>query len=379
MLGVDPAKPSPRGTPGQINPFYCAMVQELDYYVGIIFDYLEETEDPRRPGHSLSENTYLIFTSDNGGMEGTPSEVFTDNYPLDRGKISAMEGGTRVPLIITGPGIGTGIQSDVMVNGLDFYPTILSMTGIKKPKTKHLDGCDLTPLLLQNPKDPSLVKETDGSVRESMVWHFPHGVALESTIRIGDYKLIRNYDYVNNPGTHELELYRLYETMDGKQVRRDIEEAKDLSAAMPEKATAMNKQLAEILTEMKASYPYYNPAFENELPNKEKVPTVLSSEQTGDIVHFTFQDNGAKVLRADLIYTQTGGKGRSATWFLAPAKLESDNKVSAVLPKGSTHYLINLVDENNYLVSYPEAVSTIAQQKKTFPGNASIALPNENY
>ena len=42
-LGVDPAKTAKQSTPGQINPFYCAMVQELDYYVGVIFDYLEET------------------------------------------------------------------------------------------------------------------------------------------------------------------------------------------------------------------------------------------------------------------------------------------------------------------------------------------------
>ena len=69
-LGVDPANPPPRGTPGQKNPFYCAMVEELDYYIGRVFDYLEQTDDPRWPGHKLSENTYIIFTSDNGGMEG---------------------------------------------------------------------------------------------------------------------------------------------------------------------------------------------------------------------------------------------------------------------------------------------------------------------
>ena len=51
-------------------------------------------------------------------MEGGPNERYTDNNPLDRGKISAKEGGTRVPLIITGPGIAPGVQSNVMVNGL---------------------------------------------------------------------------------------------------------------------------------------------------------------------------------------------------------------------------------------------------------------------
>ena len=66
------------------------MVEELDYYLGKVFNYLDQTDDPRWPGHKLSENTYLIFTSDNGGMEGHPGEIYTDNYPLDRGKISLM-------------------------------------------------------------------------------------------------------------------------------------------------------------------------------------------------------------------------------------------------------------------------------------------------
>ena len=188
---------------GQTNPFYCAMVEELDYYVGKLFQTLETTEDPRWPGHMLNENTYIIFTSDNGGMERVPGQNITDNYPLDRGKISAMEGGTRVPLIITGPGIPTGVESDVMINGLDFYPTILSWTGTQKPDGKRFDGCNISELLQTDPADPSLVKEADGSVRDTMMWHFPNSVALESTIRIGDYKLIRNYDHVNNPGSTE--------------------------------------------------------------------------------------------------------------------------------------------------------------------------------
>ena len=151
-LGVErPADNQGWTKKGQNNPFYCAMVEELDYYMGKVFNYLNNTEDPRWPGHKLVENTYIIFTSDNGGMEGHPREVITDNYPLDKGKISLMEGGTRVPLIITGPGIKEGIESDVMVNGLDFYPTLLTLTGTPKPDGKNLDGADLKDLLLNNP------------------------------------------------------------------------------------------------------------------------------------------------------------------------------------------------------------------------------------
>ncbi len=362
-LGVKrPENPQEWKGEGQTNPFYCAMVEQLDYYVGKLFDYLESTNDPRWPGHMLSENTYIIFTSDNGGMEGHPGEIITDNYPLDKGKISVMEGGTRVPLIITGPGIKTGVDSDVMVNGLDFYPTILSLVGAERPAGEHFDGCDLSPLLLKDPTDPSLVRETGGNVRDTMVWHFPNSAALESSIRIGDYKLVHNYNHVNNPKVRELELYRLYDSGAGKQVRVDIEEAMDLVESMPEKTQRMYKRLTESLTKMKASYPYYNPHCPRPLPNKEKVCAVLAHKQTGDFVEVTYRQNGAKVLRANLIYTLNGGH-RYEEWFRTPAALVPGMKVRAKLPKGTTHYFINLIDENNFLRSYPEVLDEATRFK----------------
>jgi arylsulfatase A-like enzyme len=355
-LGVELPENSNEWTgEGQTNPFYCAMVEELDYYVGRLLKYLDETEDPRWPGHSLRENTYLIFTSDNGGMEQHPGEIITDNFPLARGKISAMEGGTRVPLIIRGPGIAANVQSDVMVNGLDFYPTILALAGIEQPAEKHLDGADLSALLKKDPTNPELVHQVDGRVRDTMVWHFPNSIALESTLRVGDWKLVRNYDHLNNKHASELELYRLYDTQDGQQNRGDIEEANNLADSMPEKAQALNAKLSEILTEMKASYPYYNPDFKHPLPNKDKVCTIKLHTQVGDRVEFTYQENGSKVVRANLIYTLNGGT-RYEEWFRQPADLLGASKVSAQLPAGTTHYFINLIDEHNFLQSYPKVM-----------------------
>ncbi len=357
---------------GQSNPFYCAMVEMLDHYVGRIFDYLEQTDDPRWPGHKLVENTYIIFTSDNGGMEGSRTQIITDNYPLDRGKISLMEGGTRVPLIITGPGIAKGVESDVTVNGLDFYPTLLSLAGAKPPADKRLDGCDLAPLLKQDPTDPRLVKEADGSVRDTMVWHFPNSTALESTIRVGDYKLIRNYDHLNNPNNVPLELYRLYNSESGRPERVDLEEQKNLADSMPEKARQMNARLTEILTGMKASYPYYNPHGSRAPATKTRVCTVLSHKQTGDTVEVAYRENGAEVVRANLIYTLNGGR-RYEEWFRIPATLVDGNKAVARLPKGATHYFLNLIDENNFLRSYPEildAKRVSKAQLKNFAGRA---------
>lgn len=366
-LGIDPANPPMKDTPGQQNPFYCAMVEELDHYIGIIFDHLDTAEDPRWPGHRLSENTYVIFTSDNGGMEGSPKERYTDNEPLARGKISAMEGGTRVPLLIAGPGIPAGVQTDVMANGLDFYPTVLAMTGTPRPTKKSLDGCDLLPLLTKDPTDPQLVKHDDGTTRESMVWHFPHGGALESTIRVGDYKLVRNYDHVNNPETAALELFQLYDSTDGEARRIDIEESRNLAASRPELTNRLNSQLTAELTEMKASYPYYNPACAAPLPSSDKVCTVISHEQEGKNVRFAFREQGARVVHADLIYSLNGGQ-RYEEWFRQSANLQQNGTVIAELPAGTTHYYLNLIDENQFLTSYPIVVGD--RKKKSYADSA---------
>jgi uncharacterized sulfatase len=286
-------------------------------------------------------------------MENIFGQTITDNYPLDRGAMSLMEGGTRVPLIIAGPGIRPEVDSEVMVNGLDFYPTILALAGAKKPEGKKLDGLDISPLLKGDAANASLVREADGKPRDTMVWHFPNSVALESSIRIGDYKLVRNYDYIRNPSSPPLELYRLYNSERGKPQRVDIEEAKNLAAEMSDRAVAMNKRLAEILAEMGASFPYHNPHFKYELPNKEKVPTILSQELKEQTVQIIYQDNGAKVTNAHLLFTTNGGEAFEE-WFRIPASIIPDNKVVAELPKGTTHYVIDLIDQNNFLVSYPD-------------------------
>ncbi|MGJ8640965.1 MAG: sulfatase [Opitutaceae bacterium] len=357
-MGVDPKKVLTRDEDGQLNPFYGAMVESLDYYVGQVFKYLETTEDPRWPGHMLSENTYIIFTSDNGGMEGGSKERYTDNHPLDRGKISAREGGTRVPLIIVGPNIPAGVQTDVLANGLDFYPTILSMVGAQKPAGKHLDGSDLFPLLTQDPTDASLVKAADGSARDSMMWHFPHGSAMESTLRIGDYKLIRKYDPVKIAANESLELYRLYDSSTEKQVRVDIEEARNLAKTMPEKAQEMNRELSQILLEMAASFPSYNPNYARDFPNKERVPTVVSHELKGRKIAVKFKNNGAGLSHANLIYTLNGGE-KYEEWFRLPNLPIENDTVTAKIPKGTTHLFINLIDTNNFLVSYPELTAAM--------------------
>ena len=371
-LGVDfPADPGEWTLEGQKNPYYCAMVETLDHYVGQLVGFLETTDDPRNPGHKLIGNTYIFFTSDNGGMEGTGKEVITDNAPLDRGKMSAKEGGVRVPFLVAGPGISAGKESDVMVNGLDFYPTILSMAGIAKPEGKNLDGADLLPLLTGAVDNPSLVLDHHGKPRTEMVWHYPHpgATSYQSALRAGDFKLIRNYE-THSGQVPPLELYRLAESKNGKTARVDFEEAKNLAEELPEQAAALDARLTEILAEMKASLPYWNPDCKFSLPNKEKAPSVTGYSVDGRKLTATFRENGARVVRADVIYAIHGGE-KAEEWFRAFGEIDN-GVVKASLPPEATHAYINLVDENHFLVSHPKAVPD--PDKGDTYANAAIPL-----
>ena len=65
---------------------------------------------------------------------------------------------------------------------------------------------------------------------------------------------------------------------------------------------------------------------------------------------------------ANLLYTLDGGT-KGEEWFRLPANLASETTATAILPKGTSHYLINLIDENNFLVSYPELLGIREYEK----------------
>ena len=81
------------------------MTYDLDEGLGILLKKLKELD--------IEDNTYIIYMSDNSSVPNIPGAKKYDksyNYPLSRGKWDAFEGGVRVPLIVSGPGIQRGLR-----------------------------------------------------------------------------------------------------------------------------------------------------------------------------------------------------------------------------------------------------------------------------
>ena len=215
----------------QKNAKYAAMVESVDDSTGQILDTLEELK--------LAENTLVIFTSDNGGLDNKDNP--TNNAPLRSGKGYAYEGGIRVPFLVRWPGvIAAGKVSDTPVCSIDIFPTILEAAEVAQPADRPIDGLSL----LSHLKSGGETKVD----RETLIWHFPHyrhAPGPYSIIRKGDLKLIKFW-------TGPRELFDL---------AADLGETKNLADSMPEKVKALEAELMENLKKQEAKLPRKNPEF----------------------------------------------------------------------------------------------------------------------
>ena len=136
----DTAKDAMEWTMGGSPETYAAMMKSMDDAVGKIIQTLDE--------QSLSANTVVIFTSDNGG------ERFSDNSPYKDRKMSLWEGGIREPAFVRWPGkIKEHSITNQVVTTMDWTATILSLAGGKPDPNFPLDGMDLSQILTGKKKE----------------------------------------------------------------------------------------------------------------------------------------------------------------------------------------------------------------------------------
>ena len=179
-----------------------ALIEHMDDGIGQVLEAIE--------ANGYSENTLIVFASDNGGQ----LNVGASNGALRDGKQSMYEGGLRVPAAVVWPGVvASGSVSDYHALTMDIYPTLLDVAGV--PLTHFIDGRSFLPTLYgenQSWEERYLFfSRREGNLRFN-------GKTIEA-VRHGPWKLLQNSPFA------PLELYNLEE---------DPLETTDLSAEEPD-------------------------------------------------------------------------------------------------------------------------------------------------
>lgn len=219
---------------------YLTMIEGMDKSLGDIMDYLET--------NNLTQNTIVIFMSDNGGHNSVGNITkngisYAHNYPLRGAKGSAYEGGIREPMMVKWPGITTpNTTTDEPVIIEDFFPSILEMAGVKNYTTiQQRDGISFIPIL----KNPTTYTNKD----RELYWHFPNkwgetadGSETYSSIIKNEYKFIYRWK------TGAMELYNIKNDIGEKNNlinssnSVDIAKAKELATKLSNYLRSVNAQ-----------------------------------------------------------------------------------------------------------------------------------------
>ena len=192
---------------------YGDVVQELDWSVGQVLDAVRRND--------LTDNTVIVFTSDNGPFpEGSTGG-------LRGGKGTAWGGGYRVPFIARWPGqIRAGSIADAMAMNIDLLPTFATIAGVSPPGTTHLDGKNILPVMLG---------KTDASPHEVLYFFNNERIAA---LRTQDWKMVVQASYRDiQRRLPEHNVLLLFD------MRRDPQERYSMAAHRPDKWQELQAQL----------------------------------------------------------------------------------------------------------------------------------------
>jgi arylsulfatase A-like enzyme len=161
---------------------------EVDRQVARIVDALREKEE--------LGNTYLVFTSDNGYLDG--------DHRIEFGKLLAYEPAAQVPLLIRGPGIGAGETSDALVANVDLAPTIAQLAGAQP--TLDVDGHSLIPLARNPDRSSDRALLLESLVRDRSTYYgYPYAAVRNGHFLYVDYSTGDEELYNLNKDPYELD------------------------------------------------------------------------------------------------------------------------------------------------------------------------------
>jgi len=217
------------------------MMKDLDVGVGRLLEKLDDLD--------ITNNTIVLFTSDNGGLGAR-------NLPHRGGKADPYEGGIRVPLVIRWPDrVTAGTMTDDVVTSSDYFRTLATLTGASVDSTAAPDSEDFSLVLFDRPR----------AERAPIVFHFPHYRGKDgkawmhpwSVVRSGDYTYIHYWEAELAPElAKEKNLsHELYDVVN------DPAQGNNLINTEKEKAASLKGYLLTWLRGNKAQIPALNPTY----------------------------------------------------------------------------------------------------------------------
>ena len=236
--------------PGQQHrdPHYAGVLYDLDASVQVVLDKIDSL--------GLADNTVVVFTSDNGGIQQSSQE------PLRGSKGCYYEGGIRVPFIVHWPGtVKPESVCNVPTVNVDLYPTFLDIAQSEVPEGVELDGESLVPLLCGG----------TSLQRESVFWHFPGylNAAVNrgrdpvfrtrptSVIRKGDWKLhLFHEEWLLDGGREKIDTNNCVELYN---IKGDIGERNNLAAVDKRKRDELLDDLLDWFNKTEAKLPTERP------------------------------------------------------------------------------------------------------------------------
>ncbi len=289
----------------QDNPVMASMLKSIDESLGRILKQLDDL--------GLADNTIIVFNSDNGGnihsntiddaksqrrnREDATAASYrkwagqkppTNNAPLRDGKGRLYEGGVRVPLIVRWPGkVKANKTNESIVGCIDFYPTILELTGITPKVNQKIDGRSYAGELLG----------TKAFDRDTYFIWFPHLVPGVS-VRKGDWKLIRRFEERPSEYQGTRELFNL---------RQDLGETKNLAAEQPEKVKELDKLIDAFLQDTDALLPQPNPGYKP-VSNSRTSPIDVAGTTVEELIKGLVTQQSKATRLADGIRVEATGK-----------------------------------------------------------------------
>ena len=151
---------------GGTQKTYQRMIEELDTQIGRVVSTLRSS--------GIADNTIMIFTSDNGG------ERFADTWPFTGRKTELLEGGLRIPAIVSWPAmLPKNKTNDQVAISMDWLPTLLDAASAGADPAFPLDGISLLPIL----------RGDSAPVRRTLFWRYKGNA--QRAVRDGDFKYLK--------------------------------------------------------------------------------------------------------------------------------------------------------------------------------------------